>query len=98
VSLTVVGVLILMTQVEYRFMGRAQVVESEIVVSEDQSNIVRHIHEALEENDLVLDDVRIHREEGRSAIRVRYHGLARARKRFILDVWGHPAVREVREI
>lgn len=98
ISVVVVGVLVLTTQFEYRFMGRAQIVESEIVVSDDQGTIVRHIHEALDEHDLVLDDVRIHREEGRSVIRVRYHGLVRARKRFILDVWGHPAVREVREI
>lgn len=98
ISAIVVGVLVGTTQFEVRFMGRGQIVESEIVATEEHGNIIRHVHEALDEHDLVLDDVRIHRESGKSVIRVRYHGLARARKKFILDIWGHPAVREVREI
>jgi hypothetical protein len=82
---------------EDRVLGRALSFHAEIVVEDPRGEVRHAINQALARNDLVLEDFDIADRTGLSQLSVRYRGHRNDHKRFVLDLWTIPGIREVRQ-
>jgi uncharacterized membrane protein YhiD involved in acid resistance len=98
VSITIVLVLMGSTLFEDRILGRSLSFAAEIIVDDPQGRVREAINQALAKNDLVLDDFDISDKGGLSLLSMRYRGHRGNHKKFILDLWSTPGIREVKQI
>ncbi len=98
VSITVVLILVATNVFEDRVLGRSLTFACELLV-EDPDGSVRHaINQALSKNDLVLDDFDITARGPLSLLNMRYSGHRTDHKKFVLDLWGTPGIKEVKQV
>lgn len=97
-SLVIVIVLVGTTFFEDRVLGRSLTFACEILVQDPDGKVRQAINQALTENDLILDDFDIEAKGDLSELNVRYRGHRNDHKKFILELWGTPGIREVRQL
>jgi putative Mg2+ transporter-C (MgtC) family protein len=97
-SITVVLVLVLTNIFEDRVLGRSLSFACEIVVDDPQGHVRLAINQALASNNLLLDDFDIEARGTFSALTCRYSGHRADHKKFVLDLWNTPGIREVKQI
>lgn len=97
-SLIAVCVLILTNIFEDRVLGRSISFACEIVVSDPEGKVRLAINQALGQNNLLLDDFDVTSQGTDSVLHCRYNGHRADHKKFILDLWSTPGIREVRQI
>ena len=96
-TITVISVLLSATLFEDRILGRS-ILFTCIVVVEGSVNAVRGaVNESLIENDLVLEDLNLSSHGQQGILTLFYSGHRNDHKKFVLDVWNIPGVREVRQ-
>ena len=96
-SFVVVFVLTGVTFLENSFLGRSNSFLIEITIDEDSARIRRGVNQALDKNELILDDFDIVGRGAGSVLRVRYKGYPANHKKFVLDLWTMNGVREVKQ-
>lgn len=97
-SATVVIVLVLTNLFEDRVLGRSLTFACEIVVADPNGQVRLAIHQALAQNDLVLDDFDITSRGDLTLLNTKYSGHRTDHKKFVLDLWTIPGIREVRQM
>lgn len=96
-SVAVVGILVTTNWFEDRILGRELSFACEIVIEDQNGNVRQIINQSLQQNNLTLNDFDITDRDGYSSLSFKYSGHRRDHKKFILDLWGIPGIREVRQ-
>jgi putative Mg2+ transporter-C (MgtC) family protein len=96
-SLTVVLVLVLTNFFEDRVLGRSLSFACEVLVDDPQGHVRNAINQSLASNDLVLDDFDISDQKGLTLLAMRYRGHRSDHKKFVLELWSTPGIREVKQ-
>lgn len=97
VSVSVVLILVATNLFEDKILGRSLNFACEITVDDPEGKVRYAINQALARNDLVLDDFDIREKSGVSFLSIRYSGHRNNHKKFVLELWGTPGVKEVRQ-
>lgn len=97
-SIVVVLVLVLSNLFEDRVLGRSLTFACEIVAEDPRGQVRMAINHALAHNNLNLDDFDISAREGMSVLSCRYSGHRNDHKKFVLELWSTPGIREVRQL
>jgi putative Mg2+ transporter-C (MgtC) family protein len=97
-SIVVVLVLVGTSMFEDRILGRSLTFACEIVVDDPQGQVRAAINQALAQNNLVLDDFDIEARGNLSVLKACYSGHRSDHKKFVLDLWITPGIREVKQL
>lgn len=98
-AVTVVLVLTATNFFEDRLLGRRLTFGAEIIVNDPSGQVRGAINQALVSNELSLEDFGlVERAAGASSITLRYRGHRSDNKKFMLELWSIPGVREIRQI
>ena len=97
-SVIAVLVLIITNIFEDRVLGRSITFAAEIVVSDPDGKVRLAINQALAQNNLVMDDFDITSQGADTVLQCKYNGHRADHKKFILDLWSTPGIREVRQL
>jgi putative Mg2+ transporter-C (MgtC) family protein len=97
-SITVVVVLVLTNLFEDRILGRSLTFACEIVVDDPQGQVRMAINQALAQNNLLLDDFDIDSRGTLSVLTCKYSGHRTDHKKFVLELWSTPGIREVKQL
>ena len=96
-SLLVVGMLVLVTSLEARFLGSSLSFACKILVDERRKGVRRNIMDAIQDNDLNLIDFDLSHKGTLCEIKVVYRGSIADQKKFVLGLWSMDGVKEVRQ-
>ncbi len=97
-SVVVVVVLVATNFFEDRILGRSLTFACEILVDDPTGEIRQSITESLSQNDLILEDFDIESRDKLSKLTVKYSGHRSDHKKFILELWTRPGIREVKQV
>ncbi|MCM2279823.1 MAG: MgtC/SapB family protein [Oligoflexia bacterium] len=97
-SIAVVLVLVLTNLFEDRILGRSLSFACEITAEDPEGAVRLQINKALANNNLNLDDFDIDESRGQSQLVCRYSGHRDDHKKFVLELWGTPGIKEVRQL
>lgn len=97
-SVVVVVVLVATNFFEDRILGRSLTFACEILVDDPTGEIRQSITESLSQNDLILEDFDIESRDRLSKLTVKYSGHRTDHKKFILELWTRPGIREVKQV
>jgi len=97
-SICVIVVLVSTSIFEDRILGRSLSFACEVVVDDPQGKVRLAINQALADNELVLDDFDISSRAGLSVLTFQYSGHRGDHKKFILNLWNVPGIKEVKQL
>lgn len=97
-SVVVVLTLVGTSAFEDRVLGRSLTFSVEVVADDPEGKVRLAINHALGQNNLQLDDFDLSTREGKSLMVCRYSGYRGDHKKFVLDLWGTPGIKEVRQL
>jgi putative Mg2+ transporter-C (MgtC) family protein len=97
-SVIVVVVLVATNFFEDRILGRSLTFACEILVDDPDGQVRQSITDSLSQNDLILDDFDIESRDKLSKLTVKYSGHRNNHKKFILQLWSRPGIREVKQV
>lgn len=97
-AIMVILVLIASNLFEDRVLGRSLTFAAEISADDPNGQVRFAINQALAHNNLNLDDFDIEQKAGLSVLTCRYSGHRDDHKKFILELWSTPGIREVKQI
>lgn len=97
-SLVIVAILVGTTFFEDRVLGRSLTFACEIVVQDPEGRVRQAINHSLTQNDLILDDFDIESRGEMSHLTLKYSGHRNDHKKFILELWSTPGIREVKQL
>lgn len=83
---------------EDRILGRSLTFALELVADDPDGKVRLTINHALSQNNLVLDDFDISSKERLSVFIMKYSGHRGDHKKFILDLWSTPGIKEVKQL
>lgn len=98
VTVSIVLLLAFTNFFENKILGRALSFMCEVLVHDPQGKSRLEINQTLFHNDLVLQDFSIRTEGEYSCITIRYSGYQASHKRFVMELWGIPGVKEVKQL
>jgi putative Mg2+ transporter-C (MgtC) family protein len=96
-SLVVILVLVGTNMFEDRVLGRSLTFAVEIVAQDPEGHVRQSINQSLAQNNLILDDFDISSRGSESILMCRYNGHRTDHKKFVLDLWSTPGIREVKQ-
>lgn len=96
-SITVVLVLVVISIFEDRVLGRSLSFACEILVLDPDGRVRQAINQALSANDLMLDDFDMSEKNDHTLLSVHYRGHRADHKKFVLDLWSTPGIKEVKQ-
>jgi putative Mg2+ transporter-C (MgtC) family protein len=96
-SIVVLLVLIASSMFEDRVLGRSLSFAVEIVADDPKGNVRQAINQSLAQNNLILDDFDISVRGSDSVMMCQYNGHRGDHKKFVLDLWSTPGIREVKQ-
>ncbi len=97
-SVSVILVLVASNFFEDRILGRSLTFACEILLDDPQGEVRKAINKALASHDLVLDDFDVSMRGQFSLLTVKYSGHRNDHKKFVLDLWSTPGIKEVKQI
>lgn len=97
-SITIILVLVGAGLFEDRILGRSLTFACEMVVDDPGGQVRFAINQALAQNNLVLDDFDVASKGALTVLKCKYSGHRTDQKKFILDLWSTPGVREVKQV
>lgn len=97
-SVVVVMILVGTSWFEDRILGRSLTFACEILVEDPKGQVRMAINEALVSNNLTLDDFDISNQSGMSFLKCKYSGHRNDNKKFVLELWSIPGIREVKQV
>jgi putative Mg2+ transporter-C (MgtC) family protein len=96
-TLIVIAVMVGMSFFEDRILGRSLSFSCELVIEELTKSAKTTLDRALQENDLAIRDFQITPKGKFTAISIIYQGNRNDHKRFILELWNLPGIKEVKQ-
>lgn len=96
-SIMVVLILVLTSVFEDKVLGRSQIFTCEIHAEDPDGKIRGLVNQALSRNELLLDDFDVEDKGGMCNLRVSYNGHRTDHKKFMLELWSTPGIKEVRQ-
>lgn len=96
-TISVIAVLLLATLFEDRILGRSIIFTSFVVIEGTVSPVRKLINDCLQQNDLVLEDLNLTDHGEQSLLTLCYTGHRDNYKKFVLDLWNIPGIKEVRQ-
>ncbi len=97
-SILVVFVLVATNFFEDRILGRSLSFACELLVQDPTGSVRQAINQSLTGNDLVLNDFDISSRGELTHLAMRYVGHRSNHKKFVLELWSTPGIREVRQL
>lgn len=97
-SITVILVLVASNWFEDRVLGRSLTFACEIVAHDPEGKVRLAINQSLAHNNLMLDDFDISSRGDQSVLTCKYSGHRSDHKKFVLDLWSTPGIREVKQL
>jgi uncharacterized membrane protein YhiD involved in acid resistance len=97
-SVMVILILVATSLFEDRILGRSLSFACEIMVDDPEGKVRNAINHALARNDLVLNDFDITSSGKHTLLSMKYSGHRGDHKKFILDLWSTPGIREVKQL
>ena len=97
-SILVIVVLVMTTAFEDRVFGRSVAFECEIIAEDPLGQVRQAIHQAMMQNELNVDDFDIKNRGKNSIMTIQYSGQRNSHKKFILDIWNIPGIKEIRNV
>jgi putative Mg2+ transporter-C (MgtC) family protein len=82
---------------EDRILGRTLLFACEVIAKDPNGQVRLAIHQAIGQNDLILDDFDISTRGEDTSLIVQYRGHRANNKKFVLDLWNIPGIREVKQ-
>ncbi len=98
ISVTIVLILVGTNYFEDRILGRALTFACRVVVDDPHGKVRFAMNQALAQNNLVLDDFEISSDREYSVVKIKYLGHRSDNKKFVVDLWGIPGIKEVNQI
>jgi putative Mg2+ transporter-C (MgtC) family protein len=98
VSFLVVAVLVSTSWFENRILGRVQLFTLRVMLLDQESNCRQKIQSYMERYELNLEDFEMMPRGEVSSLTLHYSGSRDHHKKFVLDLWSEPGIREVREL
>lgn len=95
-SICVILVLVATTVFEDRVLGRSIPFSCEVVVEDSNGHVRAAIKHAIAENNLMMDDFTMATRSGLTVLNVHYNGHRGDHKKFILELWNIPGIKEVK--
>jgi uncharacterized membrane protein YhiD involved in acid resistance len=97
-SVSVVLILVATNFFEDRVLGRSLSFACEVVVDDPEGTVRAAMNQALARNDMTLDDFDISSRGPLSVLKMKYNGHRNDHKKFILELWAIPGIKEVRQV
>jgi putative Mg2+ transporter-C (MgtC) family protein len=97
-SILVILVMVLSNLFEDRVLGRSLTFACEIVADDPDGKIRFSINHALARNNLNLDDFDMAHRNHMNVMTCRYSGHRNDHKKFVLELWNTPGIKEVRQL
>jgi putative Mg2+ transporter-C (MgtC) family protein len=98
ISVGVVLILVASNLFEDKVLGRSLTFVCQVLIQDSSGDARQGIHQALASHDLVLDDFEMETRDGAIEIQMRYTGHRLDHRKFVLELWGIPGIREVRQL
>jgi putative Mg2+ transporter-C (MgtC) family protein len=96
-SVTVIIVMVATSMFEDKVLGRSLSFAVEITAEDPQGMVRQSINQSLARNNLILDDFDIAIRGSDSVLSCQYNGHRGDHKKFVLDLWSTPGIREVKQ-
>jgi putative Mg2+ transporter-C (MgtC) family protein len=96
-SISVILLLVAITAFEDRILGRSLPFVCEVLLDDSQGHVRLAIQHALAQNDLILDTFNLVSRGDASLLTIHYNGHRDDHKKFILDLWNIPGIKEVKQ-
>jgi uncharacterized membrane protein YhiD involved in acid resistance len=96
-SITVIIVMVATSMFEDKVLGRSLSFAVEITAEDPQGMVRQSINQSLARNNLILDDFDIAVRGSDSVLSCQYNGHRGDHKKFVLDLWSTPGIREVKQ-
>ena len=96
-SIVVILVMVGIGMFEDRVLGRSLSFAVEITAEDPQGLVRQAINQSLAQNNLILDDFDIVVRGTDSVLSCQYNGHRGDHKKFVLDLWSTPGIREVKQ-
>lgn len=96
-AIIVIFILVGASAFEDRVLGRSLAFSCEVTVEDFSKNVKSALNNALTQNDLVLNDFTISTQGKNTMINVFYSGHRSNHKKFILELWNTPGIKEVKQ-
>lgn len=93
----VVAVLVSITLLERKFIDRTLHFACEILLEDSEGTVRRRLYDVMKGNDLLLDDSSISTKGDLIRMRLRYKGRMEDQRKFVMELWTIPGVREVKQ-
>jgi putative Mg2+ transporter-C (MgtC) family protein len=97
-SISVLLVLVGTNLFEDRVLGRSLTFALEIVAEDPQGSVRMSINHAMAQNNLILDDFDLSSRGNDSIMNCRYNGHRGDHKKFVLELWSTPGIKEVKQV
>jgi hypothetical protein len=79
-------------------LGRSLTFALEIVAEDPQGSVRMSINHAMAQNNLILDDFDLSSRGNDSIMNCRYNGHRGDHKKFVLELWSTPGIKEVKQV
>jgi len=96
-SVLVIMVMVATSMFEDKVLGRSLSFAVEITAEDPQGMVRQSINQSLARNNLILDDFDIAIRGSDSVLSCQYNGHRGDHKKFVLDLWSTPGIREVKQ-
>ncbi len=96
-AVVVILVLVGMTLFEDRILGRSLTFSCELVVGELSQSVKQDLDQSLQHHDLTIQDFLIINKGRDTKINLIYKGNRNSHKKFILELWNLPGIKEVKQ-
>lgn len=96
-SICVILVLVGTTVFEDRILGRSLPFNCEVVVTDPSGQVRLLINQLISNNDLLMDDFNMTTRGEQSHLHLHYSGHQSDHKKFVLELWNLPGVKEVKQ-
>lgn len=98
IAIAVVAVLVFISILEESLLGKSVLFNCDIIVEDPKKGKVwMLVNQAVEENNMGLEDFDVTYENGRSTLKIKYRGTKENSKKFLLQIWKLPGVVEVKQ-
>jgi uncharacterized membrane protein YhiD involved in acid resistance len=96
-SVSVVLILVLSNTFEDRVMGRSLKFALQLSLDDPEGTVRAAVNSALLAHDLSVEDFEVEAKGALTVLDVRYSGRRMANKKFLMDLWSLPGIREVKQ-
>lgn len=98
-TLLVMAVLVIITALSRKFIDRVLLFSCDLVLDDPEGSVRGRLYDVLRDNDLEVDSASMSQggEEGYYRLKLKYNGRPEDHRKFLVELWGMPGVKEVKQ-